>query len=227
MTQLLISVTSVDEALMALEFGTDIIDLKDPARGALGALPIQTIKDILDVVNSQKIVSATIGDIGMQPKLLIPAVVAIVELNVDYIKIGFLPSDDTQLCLNALQPIVLSGAKLIAVLFAEFKYDVDLIQAIKAAGFIGIMLDTAEKNGLSLFDHFTQQQCKIFAQQVSEVDLVFGLAGSLKLEHIAQARLIKPHYIGLRGGVCLNNQRQLVLDPKKILAIRNALSFVA
>jgi len=61
MTELLISVTNVDEAFMAMELGADIIDLKDPSMGALGALPIQTIKDILGVVNSQKIVSATIG----------------------------------------------------------------------------------------------------------------------------------------------------------------------
>ena len=226
MTELLISVTNVDEAFMAMELGADIIDLKDPSMGALGALPIQTIKDILGVVNSQKIVSATIGDIGMQPQLLFPAVAALVKLNVDYIKIGFLPSDDTQLCLDVLQPFILSGAKLIAVLFAECRYDADLIKTIKVVGFIGIMLDTAEKNGLSLFDHFTQQQCEILSQQVLGLDLVLGLAGSLKLEHIAQAKTIKPNYIGFRGGVCLNNQRQLVLDPNKILAIRHALSFV-
>jgi len=40
MTELLISVTNVDEAFMAMELGADIIDLKDPSMGALGALPI-------------------------------------------------------------------------------------------------------------------------------------------------------------------------------------------
>ena len=71
MTQLLISVTSLDEAQMALENGADIIDLKDPSAGALGALPVELITSIVSFVNKQKLTSATIGDQPMQPDLLV------------------------------------------------------------------------------------------------------------------------------------------------------------
>ena len=37
MTQLLVSVKNVEETFIALDAGVDIIDLKDPANGALGA----------------------------------------------------------------------------------------------------------------------------------------------------------------------------------------------
>ena len=40
MSKLLISVTSAEEALLALEGGADIIDMKNPLEGALGALPL-------------------------------------------------------------------------------------------------------------------------------------------------------------------------------------------
>ena len=39
MTRLLVSVRSVDEALVAAAGGADFIDLKEPSQGALGGLP--------------------------------------------------------------------------------------------------------------------------------------------------------------------------------------------
>ena len=58
MSQLLISVTSVEEAKLALIHGADIIDLKDPASGALGALPLPIIQAVLALVDGKKPVSA-------------------------------------------------------------------------------------------------------------------------------------------------------------------------
>ena len=107
--------------------------------------------------------------------------------------------------------------------FAEHQYDPDLMFNLKKSGFIGVMLDTAKKNGLSLFDHYTQLQCDDFALQAKRYDLSFGLAGSLTLEHVAQAKLLKPNYIGFRGGVCVNSQRQFGLDIQKLTAVRMAL----
>ncbi|TIQ75182.1 MAG: dihydroneopterin aldolase, partial [Mesorhizobium sp.] len=42
MTRMLASVTGVDEAEIALSGGVDIVDLKDPKAGALGAVSTQT-----------------------------------------------------------------------------------------------------------------------------------------------------------------------------------------
>ncbi len=153
MSQLLISVTSVEEAKLALIHGADIIDLKDPSSGALGALSLPIIQAVLTLVDGKKPVSATIGDLAMQPELIIPAVEALVALKVDFIKIGFFPNDDYQAVLKNLQPIAVTGVNLIAVLFAEYQYEVDLMAVLKKYGFIGVMLDTAQKNGLSLFDN--------------------------------------------------------------------------
>jgi uncharacterized protein (UPF0264 family) len=227
-TQLLISVTSVEEAQIALENGADIIDLKDPSAGALGALPIEQIKLIVAFVNaktgaSKKLTSATIGDLPMQPELLLERVAKLATTEVDVIKIGFFETDNYQLCLDALQGVTQAGTKLMAVLFAESTYPESLIEAIKNAGFIGVMLDTAKKNGLTLMDYYSEEQRKAFAQKVFKNHLQFGLAGSLKLQHIAKLREINPTYMGFRGGVCDDNQRELSLDAEKIKAIRKTL----
>ena len=46
MTGMLASVNTIDEALWVLNAGVDIIDLKEPANGALGALEPETITTI-------------------------------------------------------------------------------------------------------------------------------------------------------------------------------------
>jgi uncharacterized protein (UPF0264 family) len=227
MIQLLISVTSIEEAQMALENGADIIDLKDPSKGALGALPLLQIQTVVDYVNrvkqDQVMTSATIGDLPMQPDLIVQQVRLLVNTKVDIVKIGFFEADNYQPCLDALLSFTQAGVKLIAVLFAEHTYASGLIEAIKKAGFMGVMLDTAEKNGLTLLNHYSELERNFFSEHVLALDLSFGLAGSLRLHHVEMLKKLSPTYIGFRGGVCNDNLRELSLDPGKIKAISNIL----
>ncbi len=221
MTQILISVTSIAEAQLALDCGADIIDLKDPSAGALGALPLSLIKEIVGHINGRKLVSATIGDLPMDAETIVKRVTLLAEIQVDYIKIGFFEAADFNTCLAGLKLVTQNGTKLIAVLFAEYDYPESLFELIKEAGFIGIMLDTAKKNGQTFFDYYSVQQRKEFANKILSLDLTFGLAGSLKLENLVMAKQFNPSYIGFRGGVCDDNKRQLALSAEKIMAICN------
>ncbi len=229
MTQLLISVTSVDEAQIALQNGADIIDLKDPEQGALGALPLEVVAEIVTFVNAKdvserKTISATIGDLPMAPALLIQHVMALSETKVDIIKIGFFADTgalltDYQACLDMLSTVSESGVRLIAVLFVEYDYPADLVMAIKNAGFYGVMFDTVGKNGATFLDYYSTDAMQAIAQDVQAQGLLFGLAGSLNLQHVALVKSIAPDYIGFRGGVCVNNQRRSALDSERIRAI--------
>lgn len=233
MTQLLISVTSTAEAQIALENGADFIDLKDPAQGALGALPLATIREIVSYVkiasdSDRKLTSATIGDLPMKPKLIAEQVERLAATGVDIIKIGFFDDGENRLsdhesCLTALDPLVNRGLKLIAVLFAEYKYPFSLITSIKNAGFYGVMLDTAIKNGATFLDYFTEEEFNKFSENVRAHNLIFGLAGSLAIQHVAKVKKFNPSYMGFRGGVCIDNQRIFRLDSAKIDRIRKLL----
>lgn len=222
MSQLLISVTSVEEARIALENGADLIDLKDPSQGALGALAIDKMQEITAFVHAQdqygkRLVSATIGDLPMQAELILKSVLAVAAVNVDIVKIGFFEAADYQACLEVLKPYANSGLKLIAVLFAEFKYPTHLIDDIKNAGFYGVMIDTAYKNGKTFLDYLSHEHMEIIATQTQ--GLIFGLAGSLNIQHLVFVKRYHPTYIGFRGGVSQDNQRKLSLDAAKIKAI--------
>ncbi len=52
MMRLLVSVRSVDEALLAAASGADFIDLKEPGQGALGGLPVASIVAIVAALRS-------------------------------------------------------------------------------------------------------------------------------------------------------------------------------
>ncbi len=152
MSLFLASVTNLEEASIALELGADVIDLKLPEQGALGALPVSTIVQIVDFIANRKIVSATVGDLPMQPEILLDAVEAVAASGVDMVKIGFFASSQHRQCVQALQSVTQRGIKLIAVLFADRPVSLNDLAMFSAAGFYGVMLDTATKNGKGLMD---------------------------------------------------------------------------
>jgi len=228
MTQLLISVTSVEEAQLALENGADIIDLKDPHSGALGALPLPLIKSIVHYIhtsNHSKPISATIGDIPMQSDLILEQVKLLASAKVDFIKIGFFEAGNYQACLAPLKAVT-ESTSLVAVLFAEYVYPPTIVEDIKHAGFKGLMLDTAHKNGLTILYYHNRQYCEDLAKKVIATGMTFGLAGSLKLQDIATLSPLGPTYLGFRSGACAKYSRTKNLDKNNIKALNKALKIL-
>lgn len=223
MIKLLISVTTVEEALLALDAGVDILDLKNPAEGALGALPLHTVGDIVDAVRGRKTISATIGDLPMQPQLLVDAVVAMAASGVNIVKVGFFPGADYHACIQAMLPVTAKGIKLVAVLPADLNPDLQLCAEFKQAGFLGVMLDTFHKNGRHLLDHYSLQQVTDFIRQINGLQLECGVAGSLRLNHVQPLAQLRPGYMGFRGAVCHGSQRSAAIDRDKLVALTQLL----
>lgn len=226
MTQLLISVSNVAEARIAAENGADIIDLKDPQQGALGALPLTTINAVMQYMRndqSGKPVSATIGDVPMDAGIIVEQIKSIANTGVDFIKIGFFEADDYTSCLGALKPLIQSGVQLIVVLFAEYRYPETLVDDICESGFVGLMLDTVHKQGRTIRYYHSHNDCLALSTKIKNNGLAFGLAGSLRLQDIEDLKDIEPTYMGFRGGVCEQNSRKANLDIEKIKSIRKAL----
>lgn len=228
MTQLLISVKNVEETAIALAGGADIIDLKNPDEGALGALSIAEIQAILTFIDGRKEVSATIGDVPMQADLIVRKVAQLQKLPLNFIKIGFFATGNYQVCLDAIQKLEsqstsIKNQQMIAVLFAELDYPDDLLEKIKQAGFSGVMLDTMHKNGKTYQDYYPTPVLSDLLKQVTANQLFFGIAGSLQLSHVKSAKKLMPYFMGFRGGVCAENKREYHLDIQKIHNVREFL----
>jgi dihydroneopterin aldolase len=210
---MLASVASADEAEIALDAGADIIDLKDPTRGALGALPAAIIGEAVARVVGRRTTSATAGDLAMIPSVVDEAVARIGGLGVDIVKVGLFPGGDRHACLDALARHAERGMRLVAVMFADRSPDFDLI---------GAMLDTADKRGGGLRRHLDDRALGEFVRRARACGLMSGLAGSLCLADIAPLLPLAPDYLGFRGALCAAG-RDSRLDPERLRAVRAAI----
>ncbi len=220
MTRLLASVNSLDEAKIALTNQVDIIDLKQPEKGALGALDRKTISEIVAYVNGQRPVSATIGDLPMQPEKILRAVNNTAQTGVDFVKIGFFPGEKWLETINELSDFYNQKSRLIAVFFADQQPDFSIIPMLKKAGFNGVMLDTMNKQNGSLTQAMPLNAISEFVNITNNQKLLCGLAGSLQLSDIPCLLDLKPDYLGFRGAICQQKNRTQSLDESALRTIR-------
>ena len=192
----------------------------------MGALPIQTIRAILDRVAGRAQTSATIGDLPADPGLVLDAIRATAATGVDYVKIGFFSDDHVRACLPVvadLAPQAASGAAIVAVLFADRLPPIADLTPFAQAGCAGVMLDTADKGSGRLLDCLTPETLAAFVRQAQGLRLLCGLAGSLRLADIPALLPLGPDYLGFRGALCDSGQRARTLDPERLRAVREAI----
>ncbi len=212
--RLLVSVRGPDEALTALRAGADLIDAKDPERGALGALVPETVRAIVAEVGGGAVTSAVAGD-GTGTAIA-AAIAAMAATGVDFIKIAVGAADDAALAEAAAR----APGRVIGVLFAEDGvtdgWAARSAMRLAAAGFAGAMIDTRGKSGIALPALMTATQLAAFVARCRAHGLMSGLAGSLGLADIPALSGLGPDYLGFRGGLCRGGNRREALDGARV-----------
>ncbi len=219
---MLASVTNEFEAAAAVAASVDIIDMKNPREGALGALPISVITAITASLGESVTTSATVGNLAPKPETLTDAIRATAATGVNFVKVGFFTQYRLGACIDAIGRLTDQSA-VIAVLFADRSPPLHLLPAFSNAGFSGVMLDTTAKNGYGLLQLMPRPQLEAFVQECRRLELLCGLAGSLQLGDISSLLPVAPDYLGFRGALCSGNQRVRKLDPQRLLEVRAAI----
>ena len=182
MMRVLVSVRSVAEAELAARGGADFIDLKEPGQGALGGLPLETIRAIVAALRasgSRLPLSATIGDLAMDRLETIRArVAAVAACGVDYVKVGIERDPAAPAVLEALAAC---AAPVVPVFIGDRGLDAGLIAQALRLGFPGLMADTADKRSGSLFDVVSEPVLRSFIDAARAAGVMVGLAGALRL----------------------------------------------
>ena len=222
MTQLLISVKNLQEANIALAVGVDIIDLKDPNEGALGALDLDVTKEIVHLVNGYKLISATVGEQHTSIDELMFDIQVRADVGVDIIKVAVSDLFQAADFFEKLFILTKSGVKIVAVFFADEVFNLTILPALKHVGFYGAMMDTRNKQQ-HLLQIQSLQSLHLFTRQCHQYQLKSGLAGSLQPQDIDLLLDVNPTYIGFRGGVCDNSQRKSALSHAKLNDVQNVL----
>ena len=220
MTLMLASVASPAEAEAVWAGGADIIDLKDPANGALGALDATVAAAIVRLVGKRKPVSAAAGSSLDAPGALLDSVAAMAATGADYVKIGLSPDAAGADCVRAVAPQA-KTTKLVGVLFADCTPDLGLLRLMANNGFTGAMLDTAKKGAGRLLNHMDIAALDGFIGHCRENRLMAGLAGSLEAPDVPRLLPLEPDYLGFRGSLCHGRLREGEIDPASVRMIRD------
>jgi len=231
MTGMLASVSNLQEAKIALRENVDIIDLKDPSQGALGAVGIEIAEEVVEFVSGQCLVSATIGDLPMQATLIAEAITTMAATGVDIIKVGVF-DDLTDEVIASLQEQAIRGVKgidgkqftIVIVFFVDKGLDLEKISDLAKAGIRGVMLDTADKTKGNLRSHMQDKEIGSFVSHTRSYGLLAGLAGSLKASDIAPLLELEPDYLGFRGALCQDHSRIQALNSSSVRIIRSLIT---
>jgi len=226
--QLLVSPSSISEAKNST--AADIIDVKKPSEGSLGANFPWVIREIKSF--SQKPVSAAIGDFDFRPGCASLAAYGAACAGADYVKIGlaFEGREQAREVIHAVVKAVKEQFPEKFVVIAAYSdhermhsispFDMAPIAADCGADFA--MVDTGIKDGRSTFAFMDEQVLRSFTRTNRELGLGTALAGSLKFEDIDALKRIDPEIIGVRGMVCGGDRNATVRED----LIRTALAMI-
>lgn len=216
--RLLASVRDVAEARIAAALGADIVDLKEPVAGALGAVPaVEQRSIVLALGRPRPLLSATVGDLPLcATDELVAALHATADNGVDIVKFGvFARGGDATAGLAALDARLRRDSvrvALVAVLLADQLSDAAqaaalAAQALAVHGVAGIMLDTAAKTGVDagarrLPEIFDAAALQRFVATVHAAGGYAGLAGALRVDDIASMAATGADLLGFRSALC-------------------------
>jgi uncharacterized protein (UPF0264 family) len=215
MTRLLVSVRDAAEALAASAAGADVIDVKEPLHGALGAASLPTVEAVVAALPPSAATSAVAGDHD-DADALVAAARAVAGTGVSFTKVGLGATLAQPGAVARIGRELAGSGRLVAVLFADEQLDPGLAPHFARAGFAGAMIDTRSKIGGRLTDLMAPAELSAFVAGCRAEGLLAGLAGSLRVEDISGLASAKPDILGFRGGLCVGGERWAPLDPARV-----------
>lgn len=216
--KLLVSPINEYEALEAVAGGADIIDVKNPAEGSLGANFPWIIRRVREVVPREVEVSATVGDVPFKPGTVALAALGAAVNGVDYVKVGLYGvskfEDAVYLSMQVVRAVrefsprvkvVIAGYADAGRVGAIDPFLVPMV--VEEAEADVVMVDTAVKDGLSLVDLWGEEGVIRFVSLAKDRGLSVALAGSLRKEELPLIARSGADIVGVRRAACDGGDR--------------------
>ncbi|WP_258359389.1 (5-formylfuran-3-yl)methyl phosphate synthase [Moorella sulfitireducens (nom. illeg.)] len=212
--RLLVSVINLDEAVAASRGGADIVDIKNPAEGPLGAPSPQVTLAICRHLQATIPISVALGEFPGKPCAAALASLGAATCGPDYLKIGFPGSTLPREILATLKEITRGLVScfptppgIVAVAYADTLASASwtleqFTMMAREGGATGCLVDTWEKNGTSLIQILSREQICDFIDNCHRQELLCGLAGSVQPGHLSSLAQLGPDIIGIRAAAC-------------------------
>jgi (5-formylfuran-3-yl)methyl phosphate synthase len=225
--QLLISVAGPAEARAALRGGADVIDAKDPRRGALGPVSLQRLAAIRGAVAGARPLSAAVGD-ATSEEAVAGAVAAALSVGVAFVKVGFAgvtkEARARRLAVAARRAAETDVmTRLVLVAYADWRSVASLpparVLAVAAdTGAAGVLFDTATKHA-PLFAVESPDAVAAWVAAAHAAGLFAALAGGLSGPDLARACSLGADVVGVRGAACVGGRTGRV-SRARVVALR-------
>ena len=216
MTGLLVSVRDADEACQALAGGADVIDVKEPLRGALGAADHNVWHDVRQAIPTDFPLSVALGELTdgkiAQRAALVP--------RIQFAKVGMsgcLDLADWPTPWEQVLGQLPIETKRVAVGYVDHRAarapdPREVLRLAPAVNCRTLLLDTFAKDQGDLFDHLDDSQLALLARKCRAAGIALVLAGSLKLTSIERALSFAPALVAVRGAACRGDRTGTVCE---------------
>ena len=251
--QLLVSVRNVAEAHAALAGGCEVLDLKEPARGAMGMPDLATIAAVarqICLAESSRPLSVALGEAReWQSGRATPCLPS----GIGFLKLG---TADLESLLDwgthfervkrqfeAAGSGAMSGTKAahdgaccsaswIAVAYADYQVargpaPEEVVEQAAQCGCGGVLIDTFSKDDKRLFDWLGLDRLGLLAVSARSRGLAFAVAGRLQIGDLPAICTVAPDIVGIRSAACRGGIRTAEIDPVAVRAFGDALRFEA
>jgi uncharacterized protein (UPF0264 family) len=232
--RLLVSVVDVDEARVAAAAGADIVDVKNPAEGSLGAPSPSVIAGVRAALPATLPVSAAIGDMPDLPGTAALAALGAARSGAALVKVGLWGVSTEAKAIDLLRAVRdgvadVPGALVVAAAYADAARVAHgplapelLPHVARAAGVEVCLLDTAVKDGRGLLDWLSPDELTSLVADAHDAGLQVALAGALFAEDLPVVRATGADIVGVRSAACGNGRRSGCLESARVRALRAA-----
>jgi uncharacterized protein (UPF0264 family) len=223
--RLLVSVVSAEEARRALVGGADIIDVKDPSEGALGAPSPRVLSEVVREVGQAAPVSVALGDLPNLPHTAALAARGAALSGADYVKVGLrgvCELDGAVEFVRAVADALGPQTALIAAAYADAGVldppalaPAYLPELVERTAISGALVDTFMKDGRGLYHWLSESELADLVARSRSAGASFGVAGQLTL---GELRRVSADVVGVRAAICREGDRAAELDADLVAA---------
>jgi len=221
--KLLVSVRSLEEALIAWQGRADVVDIKEPILGSLGRASASVMSAIVQELSGKTVLSAALGELNDFSETTLP------DMLIDFWKLGLsgCAGREWQQRLVALRRT--SSQTLVPAAYVDFvraeSPDLsEIAQFVINERFPVLLLDTFRKDGRGLFHWATEEQLTKLAERLRSANIDLALAGSLSEADILSVRRINPCWFAVRGAACQDSQREATINVERVVRLKSLLA---
>jgi uncharacterized protein (UPF0264 family) len=203
---LLVSVRNRSEAILALRAGVDLIDIKEPRAGSLGAASSGVIREIVSLCSGKVPLSVALGELlTAEGECELPA-----AADIQFAKLGLAgcrAEHDWHQRWDRRIERLSSPAAAVAVIYADWLTagappPAEVLAHAVRTGCRAVLLDTFDKSQGSLFAHLPLAQTTDLVGDIHRLGLPAVVAGSLSVPMIGQLIEAGADCLAFRGAAC-------------------------